>query len=294
MNPLDKTGNICEGLTREQAEAYGLLLTAIGLPYSTRKSNQGWEIWVDPSRRIEALDLIRQYDLENKSHQPIDSAPDVHIEQKTLSAIWVALFLLIIHLITTRPEFSRPLFRTYSSAAQKILNGEIYRVFTSLMLHADLSHLAGNIAGIAIFGTALCRTTGAGFGWLIILLCGALGNMANAAFIQRGHDSIGASTAVFGALGFLAAYQFYRKITAGNRRVKAWLPLAGGLALLGFLGSGVHTDLTAHLFGFAAGICLGLAYPRYLSCFQGKKCQMLSAAAAISLVGLSGIWPLVF
>jgi hypothetical protein len=42
--------------------------------------------------------------------------------------------------------------------------------------------------------------------------------------------------------------------------MRAWLPIGGGLALLSILGSGKNTDLTAHLFGFMAGIILGALY----------------------------------
>lgn len=42
--------------------------------------------------------------------------------------------------------------------------------------------------------------------------------------------------------------------------MRAWLPFGAGLALLGILGSGKHTDLTAHLFGFMAGLIPGAFY----------------------------------
>jgi len=87
-----------------------------------------------------------------------------------------------------------------------------------------------------------------------------LGNFANALFYETRHVSIGASTAVFGALGILAGYQFLTKIKHPRQRIKAWLPLAGGLALLAILGSGAESDIMAHLFGFLSGILLGLGY----------------------------------
>ena len=66
---------------------------------------------------------------------------------------------------------------------------------------------------------------------------------------------------IFGAVGILSAHQFVKHVRRKTEaRIKAWLPLAGGLALLGFLGAGQHTDLTAHLFGFLAGSILGLIY----------------------------------
>jgi len=170
------------------------------------------------------------------------------------------------------------------------MNGEIYRTVTSLMLHSGYPHLASNIAGIAIFGTAVCSITGAGVGWLMILLSGILGNLANAALFQYGHISIGASTAVFGAVGILAAYQLCRKIKIAGQRMKAWLPLAGGLALLGFLGSSKHSDLTAHLFGFIAGICIGILYVLFLDRLLEKRHQIYCMAATITTVALSWSW----
>jgi membrane associated rhomboid family serine protease len=95
----------------------------------------------------------------------------------------------------------------------------------------------------------------------MVLLTGALGNLANAALQLPGHRSIGASTAVFGAIGLLSAFQFWSKFRRPGHRLKAWLPLAAGLALLGLLGaSGERTDLMAHLFGLLAGLLLGSPY----------------------------------
>ena len=69
--------------------------------------------------------------------------------------------------------------------------------------------------------------------------------------------------------------------------MKAWLPFAGGLALLGFLGSSKHSDLTAHLFGFMAGICLGLLYALYLCYLLEKRHQIYCMATTIGIVFLS-------
>ena len=52
----------------------------------------------------------------------------------------------------------------------------------------------------------------------------------------------------------------YKKFRLPGRQIRAWLPLGAELALLGILGSGKHTDLTAHLFGFMAGLIPGAFY----------------------------------
>ena len=294
MQPPEAAEILCENLTQGQAEAYSLVLVACSLPCFTRKTGQKWQLWVGAADRLQALDLIRQYELENTAPLPESDNRYPREERKTLSAFWISLFLLVVHAITARPEVAAQYVAQYSADAFDILHGEVYRAVTSLMLHAGYLHLAGNIVGLAVFGTALCKITGPGHGWLIILLNGAGGNLVNAAVIQRDHASIGASTAVFGALGFLSAYQAYRKIAVGDRSARVWLPLAGGLALLGFLGSGTHTDLTAHLFGFLTGIGSVFLYISCLSRFRSRKHQWISAAVALLLIGLAGIWPLVF
>ena len=69
--------------------------------------------------------------------------------------------------------------------------------------------------------------------------------------------------------------------------MKAWLPIAGGLALLGLLGSGRHSDLTAHLFGFMAGICIGVLYAMFLGRLIEKKHQVYCMSATIVAIALS-------
>lgn len=278
-----------ENLTQDQADNYGLVLSAYGLSHIIKQSKRGWEIWVDETVRDRALHLILQYIKENPSFpQPDEQKTQVY--KKTFSGIWVCLLLVACHIAANQSHDVEKIVNDYGASAYDILNGEIYRTVTSLMLHSNYLHLAGNIAGIAIFGTAVCSITGPGVGWLMILLSGILGNLVNAALFRYGHISIGASTAVFGAVGILAAYQLCRKIKIAEQRMKAWLPIAGGLALLGILGSGRHSDLTAHLFGFIAGIGLGILYALFLVGFLEKKHQIYCMAATIGTVVLSWSW----
>ena len=277
---------LCENLTQDQADTYGLVLDAYGIPYSTIRSGSGWKILVDKTIHDRARDLVEQYIEENQD----SLLPDVQkteTYQRTFTGIWVSLILMACSIAVNMSGSVDKIVREYGASSYYILNGEIYRTVTALMLHASYPHLAGNMVGIAIFGTAVCNITGAGVGWLLILLTGILGNLANAALFRYGHISIGASTAVFGAVGILAAYQLSRKMKIAGQRMKAWLPLAGGLALLGLLGSSKHSDLTAHLFGFIAGVFLGLIYDRHLCYLLKRRHQIYFMGLTIGTVVLS-------
>ena len=277
---------LCEKLTQDQADSYGLVLDAYGLPYTLKRTGSYFEIWVDEKIRERAFKLISQYIEENPQVSLLD-AQETETHQRTFTGIWACLILLACHIAVNMSGNADKIFRDFGASSQDILNGEFYRTVTSLMLHGGFPHLAGNMAGIAVFGTAVCNITGAGVGWLMILLTGVLGNLANAALFQYGHISIGASTAVFGAVGILAAYQLYKKIKIPGQRTRAWLPIAGGLALLSLLGSSEHSDLTAHLFGFIAGIFLGLFYARYLRSVLERRHQIYCMAATIMTIILS-------
>ena len=277
---------LCENLTQDQADSYGLVLDAYALPYSIKRSDSGWDIWVDETIHDRALELIEQY-IDENPHIPIPDSQETETYHKTFTGIWASLSLMACSIAVNMSGNTDKIVREYGASAYDILHGEFYRTVTALMLHSGYPHLAGNMAGIAIFGTAVCSVTGSGVGWLMILLTGILGNLANAALFRYGHISIGASTAVFGAIGILASYQLSKKIKMPGQRMKAWLPFAGGLALLGLLGSSKHSDLTAHLFGYIAGICLGLLYALYLCYLLEKKHQIYCMGVTIGTVVLS-------
>ena len=278
-------------LTREEADAFGLVLASSGLTYfQVQNGPAGWSLWVAEPTYRPALRSIEQYCRENPGTARPMEAPEHPAVPRTTTAVWVALVLLSSFLAVGGGEAFRSVAESCGASASGIMNGQVFRSATALMLHATPAHLAGNIVGIALFGTAVCGITGPGVGWLLILLTGIIGNLANAFLIRSGHLSVGASTAVFGALGILSAHQFYRKMKIPDRRIKAWLPLAGGLALLGFLGTAAHTDLTAHLFGFAAGIITGLVYARYRHEPPGERVQVLCLSAAVCILAGSWIW----
>ncbi len=142
---------------------------------------------------------------------------------------------------------------------------EWWRPFTSLFLHADLLHLLGNILSAAFFVPFVSRALGAVRAWLVILACGTLGNFLTAWTHYPGeYLSIGASTAIFGALGILAGIGFSGSVRASSQRrwMRMAAPVVAGFILLGLLGGGAeggNTDVMAHAFGFGSGLISGFA-----------------------------------
>jgi membrane associated rhomboid family serine protease len=173
-------------------------------------------------------------------------------------------------------------------ASRMVALGEWWRALTALTLHADLGHALGNVLAGALFGGSVCARLGTGVGAALLLAAGGLGNVANALYHRAGgHDSVGASTAVFAAVGILAADVLgARRLPRGGRLA----PLGAAFGLFAMLGTSERADYGAHLFGLAAGLALGLLVARPLPAPPPQRAQLLWGSLAGA--ALAGAWSL--
>lgn len=271
-----------EHLMREEANTFGLVLNAAGIGNRVVDTGQGYRIEVPAPLLDVARDAIRHYQIENPTPATIFSArPNEPSAPLPFSGVFIALVLLAIHMAVMGSAAPQDYSRAFGADARRILAGETYRCATALVLHADATHIAGNMAGIALFGSAVCAVTGAGVGWLMILACGILGNLINAWAYQSNHLSIGASTAVFGAIGILCAIQAVDALRTGKGWKRVILITGAGVALLAFLGASARSDIGAHLFGCLGGILVGGAYGMQINQPPATRGQVMSGVLAV-------------
>ncbi len=277
-------------LTREQADTYGLVLLSSNIVHEVKPGNDGWDLWVKDDAVDGAEKALRTYIDENREVSPQAESPFTPY-RKTWAGIWGGLFLLLCFVAVRMMADVADINRVYASSASHIVRGEWNRSATALLLHSNAAHLAGNLAGIAVFATAVCSVSGWGMGWLLILVSGICGNLINAYFYAYGHRAIGASTAVFGAVGLLCAYQFIKRIQTPGSRFHIWLPLGAGLALLAFLGASTHTDIMAHLFGLISGMISGIIYYKFCPSPLRWPWQATALTAVVLIITLAWFWP---
>lgn len=247
-------------LTKAGARSLALVLDARAIPCCIEFDGAGWQLLVPEHRISSALRELRLYEEANRGWPP--PLPVARpLTGNIVPAVSVLLLLATFHNLTllgfSLPGHGAVNFRELGAAhADKIMAGEWWRCVTALTLHADLVHLLSNLTIGGVFVILLCRELGSGLGWSLLLGSGALGNLCNAWMQAPAHRSVGASTAVFGAVGILAAISMVRHRHYLQRR---WfVPVAAGVALLAILGTeGKQTDLGAHLFGFCFGVVLG-------------------------------------
>ena len=270
------------------AEQHALVLIAMSIRCLIIRKPWGIGLMVATPDAERAEYQLQEYAAENRPPPP-------HIQRFSISQVvdGALVFSAIIVLIQAAAEahlFGLEWLSAGAADAVAIKSGEWWRAFTALGLHGDLGHLLSNVAFGAFFGIVLCQILGAGLGWLAILMSGGLGNIVSAMFHSGSHSAIGASTAVFGALGLVAGltWQQQRFFRTGLRR---YAPLAAGLMLLAFLGiGGERTDIGGHIAGFGAGIAL--AIPLHLvreRLPDDIRSQFRYGAAAILIFALAWI-----
>jgi rhomboid protease GluP len=273
------TGNSGQVLSARQTDLWALVLESRNIPYMVTRSEDGWELSVPVGFHAEAEKELRLFEEENRDWPP--PAPKENpLAENTLATLSVLLLLATFHNITLL-DLKQPIdwVALGSADSARILSGQWWRTATALTLHAGWLHLLGNLTIGGVFIVLLCRELGSGLAWILLLGSGILGNLANALMQPFDHDSIGASTLVFGAVGILAATTMLRK--RHQVRKQRLLPVAAALGLLALLGTeGKNTDLGAHFFGFLAGMALGFG-AEFLVGRYGRPGKTINAALAL-------------
>jgi len=276
-----------------EARQRGIVVAASDLPHWIERDGDEWVLRVEEPAHEVARRELAAFERE-EAERPPPAAP-VPAEKLNTLSLYVAAWVMSAFFLTQNLLGEAWIERGAATSEGIVARGEIWRTLTALTLHADVAHVAANIGFGLLFAAFVLPHFGVGLSWLAIVLSGAAGNAINAwGYRGEAHSSIGASTAVFGALGLLVGAEFVARLRLQHTRNR-WqlvIPLGAGLAFLAFLGvgeEGRNVDFMAHLWGLVAGVPLGAA----LAAARVKECaprwfQRLAGLAAVALPG--GAW----
>lgn len=229
----------------------------MGIEHEIDQGMFGTRLAVPAHAEAQAREQLRLWERENHRSRPLATHVPAQPGAGVAALAWSAL-LLVAYGVQARYAFGIDWVTAGRVDVAAVRAGEWWRVVTALTLHADIAHVLVNVGFGAVFVGLLARETGGGLAACLILLCGAGGNMVNVAVQRAVHTSIGASTAVFAALGLLAAWLWLGRRLDQTGWARRSAPLVGGIILLGWLGTGdERTDIVAHLTGFIVGFVAG-------------------------------------
>lgn len=288
-----------------------LVLQAKAIPFRFFERNRP-ALYVPPVAAKAALHEIAAFEAERP-------APPLPTPPERRGTYWyMALVALLVPWHRMRWDALLPLPFLPATAREWLTQGgldayrvavshEWWRSVTALTLHADGAHLVSNVLMGCVFGIPLCRHTGVGFGFLLTILAGALGNIATAFLRPASAMSQGFSTALFASVGLLAAFSAAFAVRHSlaavggqhNSRAplvrglkKGLLPVGAGLGFLAMLGGAdaPNVDYLAHVMGLFAGLLTGAAasfalpQPPLPGTAKDRLLQVGSLVAAAALI----------
>ena len=199
---------------------------------------------------------------------PINNSISKYDSQYLLSA-----FVLILVFIFT--DFIKFLDKEFLYFAPRIISDQPYRIFSSILVHADLNHLLSNLGGIIITRYFFMRLgIESRFFYLkFILICPFL-NFIILWFCEKillyffniypNYTSLGFSGIIYALLGFLLLTSFYGKTyflgkkigLKSNNEVQKMLKI---ICFIGLIFSfSPEVNLLGHMTGFISGCFLFL------------------------------------
>ncbi len=198
----------------------------------------------------------------------------IRVKQPSYSKPVVTILLIVVNVAVFLHEISLDRFSLNHFIAEYSLRPRFFQfrdIFTSLFLHANWVHIAGNMLFLWVFGDNVEDILGRGKYLLFYLLCGAAAAAAQiAADPSSAVPMVGASGAIAGVMGaYLARFPHSRVemllwvLFIFRFDLPAWAMLAYWfmLQLVGSAGSITEasqggTAFVAHVGGFVAGIVL--------------------------------------
>ncbi len=179
--------------------------------------------------------------------------------KKYVPYVTIALVLvnvLIFYIMGMSGNYNE-IVEKYAMYVPAVENGEWYRIFTHMFLHADTGHLFNNMLMLAAVGYSIEDDFGH-IKFSIIYFVGGLGACALSAYydIATSHyvPSIGASGAIMAIFGAMIVI-IIRKRSSFDKTVGIRSLIVLAIMVFGNMSAGV--DWMAHLGGAITGLILG-------------------------------------
>ena len=138
----------------------------------------------------------------------------------------------------------------YGQLTLFVLQGEFWRLFSSMFIHADIAHIVGNMLFLLIFGLRGEEMFSLPEYLSIYFLGGLTGNLLSLLLLSSVTISVGASGAIFALFGATIIY------ARRSFRQSIITALIYAFFLL-FLSSGAGVNNFAHIGGLLTGLLIG-------------------------------------
>lgn len=213
----------------------------------------------------------------------IDARNIRRVDRSTTPVTWtlIAVNLAIFLIGRIDPATGQDFFINGAQYKPLIDDGEVWRVFTAMFLHANITHIGFNMWALYLFGPSLERRFGSA-SFAALYLAAGLGGASLYQAIGRTEPAIGASGAIFGLMGALIAATYRQRHTPAGRAVFSQLVLLLVINMsLPLVVASIAWE--AHLGGLVAGLAITAAWDKVPYSGRGAASQRVVIAVGVAL-----------
>lgn len=228
----------------------------------------------------------RQYSLEHAASDASTARFTAWIKKKSLTGYTVTLVACIV-VVSAAQVFSDDPIRAAGLVKPAVRNGEIWRLFTATLMHANFMHFWLNLLALLHFSRIIEQTVQRAYVPLVFVLTAPVGSVFSVLFYPNS-TSIGASGGLMGLLGFITIAAYFDKTRYPPRYFRQMIEaivLVGVFGLVGFS----FIDNAGHFGGLVSGLFLGWLFLRNNEQQIKEKEKLLKLGGAVAFLALGVI-----
>jgi membrane associated rhomboid family serine protease/antitoxin component YwqK of YwqJK toxin-antitoxin module len=142
------------------------------------------------------------------------------------------------------------------------MDGQQWRVISSMFLHFGVIHLVVNMLGLYLLGSTLEPIVGTSRFLLIYFFCGIAAGIASLLF-NFYTISAGASGAIFGLFGYRLGTELIRDSDDRQKLIALAIGFIGFVIVNALVATSISVDIAGHLGGLIAGITIAALHYRF-------------------------------
>ncbi|WP_170006297.1 rhomboid family intramembrane serine protease [Bacillus fonticola] len=163
---------------------------------------------------------------------------------------------LAVYLVTSLLPGTGDELRGYLIGVNYLISeGEWWRLFTPIIVHAGLTHLLFNSFSLVIFAPFLEKLLGKLWFILVYVGAGLAGNVATFLLEGPAYVHVGSSGAIYGLFGFYIALVLLHRDKLGRQNRNMIITIVSIGLVFTFLQSNIN--IAAHIFGLLFGLIIG-------------------------------------
>lgn len=202
------------------------------------------------TKKSNMTDMFEMTDeLNNKTVEEDKALAKVFRNNEKPIVTMMLIFINVIVYLLSLVDYNG-ILNNFANYYLYVQNGEYYRLFTSMFVHANILHLVSNMYALYVVGPIIEKYYGKGKFLLIYFGSGIIGSLFSV--VLTNYASVGASGAIFGLFGALLYFGYKYRATLDGFLRSSIIPTLLVNLLLGFMIPGI--DVSAHLGGLIGGL----------------------------------------